>query len=208
MDQQKVWDNIATEWNKYRKTPMDEAAEFIKNKKGIVLDLGCGTGRNFAKIDGTTVGCDFSYEMLKLAKKKSLAELVKSDAPSLPFKDDSFDAILCGNSLHTVKFNKHKNVLSEIVRVAKDGAPVFISVWNKDQPRFAGSKKEAFIPWTASGIAYQRYYYLYSADELKASMKKYFSSVMVFGSSEKAFKRYSKDIIATARVAKSGQRRK
>ena len=212
MDQCDVWNNIAEDWHKFRETPIREAAEFLANKKGLILDIGCGSGRNFARISGTIIGADFSERMLRFAstnarKSGMQIPLVISDATELPFADDSFDSVICAATLHCIKYNKHGRVLTEIVRVAKKGAPVFVSVWNRDQPRFAGAKRESYIPWK-SGLTYQRYYYLYSNDELEAAMKKHFTSVRVFGGADKAFKRYSKNIIAVARVAKSGQRRK
>ena len=68
MNQQKVWNKIALEWNKFRIKPLKEVQEFLKNKKGNILDLGCGTGRNFIKINGLIYGIDFSSKMIKFAK--------------------------------------------------------------------------------------------------------------------------------------------
>jgi ubiquinone/menaquinone biosynthesis C-methylase UbiE len=213
MDQREVWEKIAPEWDKYRTHRREEAISFLQNKTGLVLDLGCANGRNFTRIDGTIVGVDFSENMLKFAGKKAKdgeisAFLARGDALSLPFADDSFDAVLFANTLPSIKYNRHGKVMKEIVRVAKNKAAVFVSVWNRDQPRFRGARRESFVPWRAEGSKYERYYCLYSKDDMKALMKKYFTGVRVFGSSEKAFKRYPKNIIAIARVAKSGQRRK
>lgn len=207
MNQREVWDSIADEWNKYRQKPHKEVQEFLQNKKGLILDLACGSGRNFAKIDGTIIGVDFSARMARLAINKSKrtkinACSVQGDALGLPFKDGSFDAVLFANAFHNIKWNKRKDVLEEIVRVSKDGAQVFISVWNRDQTRFAHAQKELLIPWRSKGKTYWRYYCLYSKDELGSLLRKYFANVRVFGSKEKAFKKYPKNIIAVARVAK------
>ncbi len=213
MNQREVWENIAGEFDKYRTHPMKDSVEFLENKKDLILDLACGSGRNFIKTDGTIVGVDFSLSMIKMAakkaKKKNLEVLLAcGDVLHLPFMDDSFDSVHFSSSFHCIKWNHRKKVLEEIGRVAKEGALVFISVWNRDQPRFAGAKKESFIPWKSKSKVYKRYYYLYTKDELQSLLNKYFSSVRVFYSSDKAFKKYPKNIIAIARVAKSGQRRK
>ncbi|MFA4819894.1 MAG: class I SAM-dependent methyltransferase [Candidatus Aenigmatarchaeota archaeon] len=210
MNQREVWENIAAEFGKYRTHPMKDSAGFLENKKGIILDLACGSGRNFVKTDGTVVGVDFSVSMIKMAakkaKKKNLEVLLAcGDAMHLPFSDDSFDSVLFSSSFHCIKWNHRKKLLEEIGRVAKEGAPVFISVWNRDQPRFAGAKKESFIPWKSGGKIYKRYYYLYTKDELQSLLNKYFSSVRVFYSGDKAFKKYPKNIIAIAKVSKSGR---
>ena len=213
-DQREVWENIADEWNKYRKHPVKDSINFLENKKGLVLDLACGSGRNFTKIDGTIIGVDFSQHMLAFARKKVKKEkldlpLIEGDALDLPFKDNTFDSILFANGFHTIKWNRAKKALSEMLRVSKDGASVFISVWNRDQPRFTHASRESYIPWKFKGRIYKRYYYLYSRDELTSLLgKNGFSSIRVYGGSEMAFKKFPKNIIAIARVAKSGQRRK
>ena len=207
MNQREVWDNIAGDWTKNRPNPFPDAVEFLKNKKGLVLDVGRGSGRNFVQIEGKFVGIDFSKRMLQLAennaKKNNVkAYLATSDALELPFKSDSFDTVVISRTLHCVKWNKRKKFLEEIIRVGKNNAHVFVSVWNKDQPRFANLKKEVYVPWPVKGKEYKRYYYLYSKDELEALMKKFFKNVKVFWGKDKAFKKYPKNIIAIARVAK------
>ncbi len=208
MNQREVWENISEDWSRKRPNPFPDAVEFLKNKKGLILDVGCGSGRNFLPTNGKFIGIDFSKRMLRLAKNKAGknradAHLVVSDALEVPFNDNSFDVILASRVLHCIKWNKREKFLQEITRVAKNGTPVFISVWDKDQPRFAGAEKESLIGWTVRGKTYQRYYYLYSKDELEALMKKYFRNVRVFGSQEKAFKKYPKNIIATGKVKKA-----
>lgn len=198
-DQIAVWEKIAKEWQKYRTQPKEEVKKFLSNKKGLILDLGCANGRNFLKVSGTIVGMDFSENMLRFAKARKLdGGLVRGNATAIPFADNTFDAILLSNTLPSIRVNRHRQVLKEIVRVSKDGANIFISVWNKDQPRFADQDKETSIQWGKMS----RYYYLYSKDELKALMSKFFTNVRVFGSSDLAFGKYPKNIIATARVRK------
>ena len=68
-----------------------------------VLELCCGTGINFPyllkviKNEGTIVGTDVSLKMLQKAKKKidhSAVTLVRADINNLPFRNNTFDAIL------------------------------------------------------------------------------------------------------------------
>jgi hypothetical protein len=40
--QKKVWDNIAEEWFEFKTTPAFHTLQFLKNKKGKILDLGGG----------------------------------------------------------------------------------------------------------------------------------------------------------------------
>lgn len=207
MNQREVWNIVGEDWHKFRQHPVNEARDFLINKKGFVLDLACGSGRNFIDIKGKITGADFSERMLGFARKNMKAksldiDLVNADAVRLPFKENSFDAVLFCSALQSIKWNIRKDALKEIKRVAKNRADIFISVWNRDQPRFANVKKESFIPWKSKGKVYQRYYYLYSKDELESLLKKYLSNVNVFGSAEKAFRKYPKNLIATGKVRK------
>ncbi len=207
MNQREVWENIAEDWDRKRQNQSPEAAEFLANKKGFVLDIGGGSGRKFTKIDGTLIGVDFSANMVKLAKKRASkkgmdVQLLVSDALMLPFKDNSFDAVMMRSVLPSIKSNHHRRALQEIKRVAKKNADVHISCWNKDQPRFAGKEKEVQLKWAAGGKDHYRYYYLFSKDELEALLKKHFKSVKVFGSRAMVYERHWKNLIATAKVRK------
>ena len=50
MNQQKIWDNIAKEWFEFKTKPAEHTLQFLKNKKGKILDLGSGSGRHLKKI--------------------------------------------------------------------------------------------------------------------------------------------------------------
>jgi ubiquinone/menaquinone biosynthesis C-methylase UbiE/uncharacterized protein YbaR (Trm112 family) len=76
----------------------------------VVLDLGCGTGRQsipFAERGIRSIGIDISGEMLKLAKKKiadrglaPYADFINADAENPPVRDASFQACICYGMLH------------------------------------------------------------------------------------------------------------
>lgn len=172
-NQEKVWDAISGDWRKFRGTPVKEAIDFLKDKKGNILDLACGSGRNFCKVDGTLYGVDFSKEMLKNAKKYAKdmgfdVILKKSSADKLPFSDNFFDACIFIASLHCVDTEeKRKNALKELYRVLKPGSEILLTVWNKDQPKFRKEKKEMVLAWTVDGPRRIRYYYLYEKNEIR-----------------------------------------
>ena len=49
MEQEKVWDVIASEWNEFRDRLCVEVEDFLEGKGGRILDLGCGSGRNMLR---------------------------------------------------------------------------------------------------------------------------------------------------------------
>jgi len=187
-NQEKVWDFIAINWNEYRQNPLQQVKDFLKNKKRKVkiLDLGCGSGRNFINDKKFEFyGVDFSKEMLKLAKKKGYKKLVKAELYDLPFDDNYFDYALYIASLHCIPSAQlRENSLKELARVLKKGGKALISVWNKEHKKFKEMDKVAYLSW---GCNYKnqenkikRYYYLYDKDELVNLLKKYFKIIKIY----------------------------
>lgn len=198
MDQKEVWNSIAEPWHRFRTKPYEDSNKFLKNKKGLILDLGCGSGRNF--IAGRKfIGVDFSENMLRYAKEyaeKNDIEvcLIKADLMQLPLKADRFDTVLLVAALHVTE--KRVEVLKEINSVMRKNGEAFVTVWNRMQPRFFLSKKESYIPWKVGSKVYFRYYFLFTKTELRKLLSSYFVVKKIFGSKEKAFKLFSKNIIA------------
>ena len=58
-----------------------------------ILDLACGPGRHAAELErlgGRIIGFDLSRAMLRRARERTRAALVRGDMRSLPFRDGSF----------------------------------------------------------------------------------------------------------------------
>ncbi|MFZ1970633.1 MAG: class I SAM-dependent methyltransferase [Candidatus Nanoarchaeia archaeon] len=197
-DQEKVWDSISEPWKNFRVKPVDEVLNFLKNKEGNILDLGCGAGRNFMKVNGIIYGVDFSEKMLKFAKEYSNKErfnvkLIKARTNNLPFNDNFFDAAIFVAVLHCIppRENREKS-LKELFRVLKSGSEALITVWDRNQQKFFGSKKEAMISWKYNGKEYLRYYYLYDKGELTKLLKKVGFEIVKINDSENPNGLYSK----------------
>ncbi len=95
-------------------------------KKGLILDLGCGTGF-ITKAFENAVGVDSSIGMLKLAPKK--IRFVCADISYLPFKDESFDCVFSLTVLQDV--DRLESAIAEIKRVLKQGGQFILSVLDK-----------------------------------------------------------------------------
>ena len=190
MEQEDVWNAISQPWKSFRIKPIEEVAEFLKNKKGKILDSGCGSGRNFVDIKGTIYGVDFSENMLKFAKEhaeknKLNVELVKAEAFDLPFENDFFDSAIFVAVLHCIPDAKNREKsLKELFRVMKPNSEAFISVWDKNQERFKNSVKDSFLPWKHEGKEYMRYYYMYDTKEILDLLKRTGFEIVKFNNSE------------------------
>src|SRR2546428_3605450 len=61
---------------------------------------------------------------------------VGGEATKLPFRDASFDASLCIAVLHHLPLESDRlAALTELRRVLRRRAPLFLSVWAREQPR-------------------------------------------------------------------------
>ena len=202
-NQEEIWDSIANPWKTYVVKRLPIVEEFLKNKKGIIIDLGCGNGRNMiGSKDIFYYGVDFSSIQLKHAeykikKEKINAKLFKSRADKLDkkiFLDNMFDLGLFMATLHCIESKEEReNALKEFYRVLKKGATGLISVWNSEDKRFDNVKNsgDIYMSWKEDNIPYMRYYYLFKKKEFLALVKKTGFKVIEFYS-EKEHDRFSK----------------
>jgi len=116
-------------------------AKFLP-KKGLVLDAGGGPGRytiDLAKKGYDVVLLDLVKEMLEIAKRQVNKERVQHKVKRMvegsvtdlsTFIDETFDAVLClgGPLSHLLNSDQRETAVKELVRVAKKGAPLFVSV--------------------------------------------------------------------------------
>ncbi|MBW9220265.1 methyltransferase domain-containing protein, partial [Methanothermococcus sp. SCGC AD-155-N22] len=105
----------------------------IKRKKSIVLDCGCGFGSYYPLTkDLNTLYLDLSYNQLKrFGKKYGLrSNRICGDMLNLPFKDNTFDLILCINILeHVVDIDR---ALKELHRVLKNDGILLVIAVNRE----------------------------------------------------------------------------
>lgn len=105
------------------------AAEvFVQRDRQIILDLGCGTGRDSSYLADQglfVVGLDLAESGLAIAKRvrKNEANWINADARQLPFRNASFEGVFCFGLLHEftgeTREDDAREVMSEIRRVLK-----------------------------------------------------------------------------------------
>lgn len=177
-NQQRVWDSIAEDWNKFRVKPVEEVKEFLKDKKGKVLDLGCGTGRHLIKNSNLKFyEVDFSEQMIKFAKMNSTKKQIKaeffiSSLDNLSFEKDFFDSGIYIAALHCiVSREERENSLKELLRVLKPNSEALITVWSKNHKKLVNHPKDATITWKTKTEELYRYYHIYDKEELRESLE-------------------------------------
>lgn len=179
VDSKDVWDKIAPSWDEFRKDVSPIISSFLGKSKGRVLDLGCGSGRNFVTVkEQKLYAVDFSSEMIKIATKNAEKMGVESEffvmeANKLSFDDNYFDSVLFWAVLHCIKGKKKRNdSFKEIYRVLKHGGRALISTWGRGSHKLKNKDKECMMPWSVEGVKQMRYTYIYDVDELKNEIEK------------------------------------
>jgi len=138
------------EWRRLIKDPyhrleFNTTMYFLKKylpKKGLILDAGGGPGRytiELARLGYEVILLDLTPKLLEIAKGKIKRARVRDKVRGIlegtiedlsMFRDNIFDAVLClGGALsHVVDKRQREKAIDELIRVAKEGAPIFISV--------------------------------------------------------------------------------
>ena len=110
------------------------AREFVADRD--VLEVGCGTGlimRRLEKVAKRICGVDLSEGMLRVARSRQL-HVAQADATSLPFADESFDAVVCFKVLAHVQ--DVRTALAEMARVLRPGGHLIAEFYNKHSLRY------------------------------------------------------------------------
>ena len=112
---------------------IDAALKSIKFiSKELILDIGCGTGFLFPRINkkvGHLVGAELSLQALHEAKKRtktmSNVFLVQADADNLPFPDHLFESAFAVSVLQNMP--KPSKTLTEMKRACKSQAQFVVT---------------------------------------------------------------------------------
>ena len=183
-----VFNQIAPGWYNYRHRTIFRAELEALAKEwqsGKLLNLGCGHGADFIPFaqNFELHGIDFSEEMLKLARKYAAkydfaVNLTAADFCHLPYYNEAFDYIISVAALHHLAKSQQAAAFQELKRVLKPHGSAFVTVWNRQQPRFWFKGKETLVPWKVQDKILYRYYYLFTYGELKKTAEQAGLAVM------------------------------
>jgi SAM-dependent methyltransferase len=135
------WDGVASHKRFSHPLRVDWLTPYLPNPRARILDYGCGYGRTLAELFEAgfenLVGVDFSEQMLGRAQiAVTHAGLVRNDGHTLPFKTESFDAVLLFAVLTCIPDdNEQRQLLGEVRRVLRPGGLLYVSdlLVNHDQ---------------------------------------------------------------------------
>lgn len=172
-----TFDRASSEFAASRRRPWP-SVEMMGSVRGKrVLDLGAGAGRNARHFmeEGAefVVAADISPGMLDMIGRQEGLFAVRCDAAHLPFVHSAFDAVAFVAALHHLPAGAREEAMSEVARVTSRGGAVLVTVWAPERPPMrsrpapveGASGRDILVPWGLSG---DRYYHLFSSDELRA----------------------------------------
>jgi len=190
----KAFDEIAGEWDDYRREPSGAARLLLRGARGgRAMDAGCGNGRNallvakrFKRVDAF----DFSPRMVEKARgnlRGTGVRVAVADVQKLPYADGVFDAAFYFAVLHHLKRRELRKALSEAWRVLREGGLLRVSVWNRERPAAEGAS-EKIVEWRKrTGKRVKRFHAFYSEREWREMLEENgFKNIKVFYESKGA----------------------
>lgn len=135
--QGRLWSVHAANWAELQEPHMEPAFRAGLDAVGVsegtrLLDVGCGAGlalRLAADRGADTSGLDASPGLLEIARRRVPgAQMIQGEIQSLPFPDDSFDAVTGFNSFQYAA--DPVAALREAKRVTTPGGRILALVWS------------------------------------------------------------------------------
>jgi ubiquinone/menaquinone biosynthesis C-methylase UbiE len=128
MNLRKIYNKLAKTYDLRHENPStkrvrEKERSLLKYVKGNALDVGCGTGYYLNTLRNC-IGVDISEGMLKIAKR--FGKVIQADSNRLPFKDETFETVLCMFSV--LNMCNWKSTVEEMSRVLKRNGFCIISV--------------------------------------------------------------------------------
>ena len=131
--------------------------------QATVLDIGTGNAHTPARIQAwaarsggrwTVVGLDPNAQTLSVARTTSSLDpipLVRGDGLTLPFSDDSFDAVVCMLMIHHLDDDEAVGLVREMARVSR--GIVVVNDLERTRPNYLGAQLLAETLWRGDRLA-------------------------------------------------------
>ena len=154
-----TYEHIANDFSATRYKPWKNVEFFLKtlSPNSIMVDVGCGNGKNLGISPGKSIGCDMCSELLKIAKEKG-HEVILCNALELPFEKNSVDVVISIAVIHHFSTQERRiNAIKEMLRILKQDGKMMIYVWSNEQ-----NNGNYFVNWTKSydnNTSHKRYYH-------------------------------------------------
>ena len=100
-----------------------------------ILDIGCGNGDRTIRIAkyynvsmSNVHGLDYNVDLMTTCKKAFNASSIDLETDAIPYKDNTFDLVICNQVLEHLK--NYKKTISEAIRVTKNEGYIVFGIPN------------------------------------------------------------------------------
>lgn len=176
-----IYNLISNEFSSKRFSKWSWIESFLDDlSNGLILDIGCGNGRNMTHPKHQFMGIDNCENFIKICLNKGL-NVINCDMTKIPLKENYFDGILSIASFHHLSCPERRHeCLKEMSRILKPNGSILLSVWSYDQTHNYKLKfdyGDNYVPWKDKdgAVKGQRYYYIFKPKELRDLLETYFT---------------------------------
>lgn len=172
-----VYQGFTQHFNNTRAYKWSWVVDFLNKytEDNLILDLGCGNGRNMVHNHLKFIGIDNCDKFIHICKRKGL-EVYNYNITDIRLNSDLVDAIICNAVFHHLSTVEDRvEALKEMKRLVKPGGKILISVWSINQPanskRYFNNYGNSIEIWESYGTVFERFYYIFGIDEIKELFK-------------------------------------
>lgn len=142
-----VYDKLAPHYRQVQYSPWDTIVNVINSLPpgSLLLDIGCGSGR-FMDLSKhvVNIGLDPATEQCKLCSEKGHANVLRANGLQLPFRDSSFDHVICIHVIHHFPTTELRSqLLKEICRVLRVSGTATVTAWSTKEK----CERDVLVPW-------------------------------------------------------------
>ncbi|CAB3228831.1 unnamed protein product [Arctia plantaginis] len=138
-----VYEQIAGHFSTTRHKPWPKVVQFMEGVPAgsVVLDLGCGNGKNILRRnDIVQIACERSTGLLAECKEHILgvsgADCLRLDLLRVPLRNQGADVVICIAVIHHFSSKARRlQAISNIHQLLRNGGRALITVWAKDQTK-------------------------------------------------------------------------
>jgi SAM-dependent methyltransferase len=163
-----VYNNIAHHFSDTRSKPWPLVKQFLESlsSSSIMIDVGCGNGKNLGISSGINIGCDICPNLLTIAKNNG-HNVVQCDILNLPFSNSFVDVVINIAVIHHLSTHERRiKAVQEMLRILKPNGLMLIYVWAKKET----INNDLFVGWKNNKNDekdYKRYYHFFEQNELE-----------------------------------------
>lgn len=164
-----TYSKIAHHFSNTRHTPWPKVVEFLKMQSPdkVLVDVGCGNGKNLGIAPGPNFGCDICPEFLQIAKEKGHT-VVQADILKLPYKNNFADIVISIAVVHHLVTDERRFLaIVEMLRILKSGGRLLMYVWANMEE----CNGDCFVGWDKNKCEenndLKRFYHFFNEGELE-----------------------------------------